>query len=214
MAAFALALAQGADGVELDVRPTADGEIVVFHDADLARMANDPRQVASLAGAALRAIELRGGERVPRLTEVLDLVLGAGKFVNVEIKPDVPDLAASVAAVAAILAARNADELGRLIVSSFAREAIEHMHARLPPVAVAFLFADENDALPAMERGWHAHPRHTLANEVSIQRWKREGRVVNTWTVNDAADARRLGQAGIDGIITDDVPLVFAALAE
>lgn len=212
LAAFERALAQGADGVELDVRPCADGEIVVFHDVDFARMAGDPRAVSTLACAELRAIDLGGGERAPRLADVLDLVLGADKCVNVEIKRDVPDLHASVDAVAAILGTRSPDERARLIVSSFERAAIERHAARLPDVAVALLFAEASEPRPALAPGWHAHPRYTLASAGAVADWKAEGRLVNSWTVNHAEEAARLAAAGVDGIMTDDVPLVFAAL--
>lgn len=212
LAAFQRALAQGADGVELDVRPCADGAIAVFHDPDLARMAGDARAVAALAYAELRALDLGGGEHAPRLVEALDLVLGAGKCVNVEIKRDVPDLDASVDAVASILGARTADERARLLVSSFERGAIERHAAKLPDVAVAFLFAEATDPRPPLAPGWHAHPRHTLASAEAIAHWRAEGRLVNTWTVNHADEAVRLATAGVDGIMTDDVPLVFAAL--
>ena len=213
IAAFSLALAQGADGVELDVRPTRDGEVVVFHDPDLARLAGDARAVSDLTHAELRGFDLGRGERIPRLVEVLDLVLGAGKFLNVELKRDVPDLDRSVDAVAAILGARTADERARLIVSSFERAAIDRLGAKLPEVAVAFLFADAADPFPVLSPTWHAHPRHTLAGAEAIVRWQSEGRVVNVWTVNDTVEAQRLRDADVDGIMTDDVPLVLAALA-
>lgn len=212
LAAFERALQQGADGVELDVRPCADGEIVVFHDPDLVRMAGDARAVAALGCVELRAIDLGAGQHAPRLGEVLDLVLGAGKCVNVEIKRDVADLDASVDAVAAILGARSAVERARLIVSSFDRGAIARLAAGLSDVAVALLFADAAEPRPELARGWHAHPRHTLATAEAVARWKGEGRVVNTWTVNHADEAVRLAATGVDGIMTDDVPLVFAAL--
>jgi glycerophosphoryl diester phosphodiesterase len=212
MAAFAMALAQGADGVELDVRPCLDDEVVVFHDPDLARMAHDPRPVSAFAYAALRAFDLGGGERVPRLGDALDLVLGAHKFVNVEIKRDVPDLDRSVDAVARVLGARSVQERERLIVSSFERSAIERLATHLPDVAVALLFSDPADPAPALEPGWHAHPRHTLVTPEALARWQGEGRIVNAWTVNHAEEVVRLAEAGLDGILTDDVPLVFTAL--
>lgn len=214
VAAFERALAQGADGVELDVRPSKDGEVLVFHDRDFARMAGDARAVSALTYAEVHAFDLGGGERVPRLGDVLDLVLGRGKRVNVEIKRDVPDLATSVDAAADVLGARPAEECARVIVSSFDASAVARVRARLPEIAVALLFekAGEGGALPAIAPGWHAHPRYPLVNAEAVAYWKAEGRVVNTWTVNDASEARRVAATGVDGIMTDDVPLVLGAI--
>jgi glycerophosphoryl diester phosphodiesterase len=56
-AAFDLALAQGADVLELDVRPAADGHLVLVHDPTLERIAGDPRAVAALSRAALETLD-------------------------------------------------------------------------------------------------------------------------------------------------------------
>src|SRR5690349_15319842 len=56
---------QGADAVEIDVRPCASGEVVVFHDPDLSRIAKDPRSVARVGYDELSAIDAGAGERIP-----------------------------------------------------------------------------------------------------------------------------------------------------
>ena len=83
---------QGADGIELDVRLCGSGEVVVMHDPDLharggrAAVAAQTRRCRSCARH-----DLGGGERVPTLDAAMDLVLGAGRLLNVELKPDVPE---------------------------------------------------------------------------------------------------------------------------
>lgn len=69
LAAFRLALEQGADGVELDVHATVDGEIVVFHDPELGG-----RQIRDLHSAAVTAHVLPNGETIPTLREALDVL--------------------------------------------------------------------------------------------------------------------------------------------
>src|SRR5512134_3488878 len=90
LAAFRLAMAQGADGVELDVWRCATGEVVVAHDEDLVRVAGAPLRVPDAPLAALRALDVgawRGeqwrGERIPLLEEVLEALPRA--VVNVEL---------------------------------------------------------------------------------------------------------------------------------
>src|SRR4029453_13086438 len=74
LAAFRLARAQGADGVELDVRRCATGEVVVIHDGDARRTAGAPLRIAEAPLAALRALDAGAwkgerfrGERIPLL---------------------------------------------------------------------------------------------------------------------------------------------------
>src|SRR5512147_1098251 len=91
LAAFRLAMEQGADGVELDVHRCATGEVVVIHDEDARRTAGADLRVAASPLAALRALDAGGwrgerfqGERIPLLAEVLEALPGA--LVNVELK--------------------------------------------------------------------------------------------------------------------------------
>src|SRR5512138_1617646 len=108
LAAFRLALAQGADGVELDVWRCATGEVVVAHDEDARRVAGVDLRIRDAPLAALRALDVGawkgdrfGGERIPLLAEVLEALPGA--VVNVELKAAGRDvrLAAAVARVIA-----------------------------------------------------------------------------------------------------------------
>lgn len=74
LAAFRGAIRLGV-GMELDIHRTADGEVVVFHDATLERMCGDPRKITALTLAELRELSLLGTEeKLPTLKEVLDLV--------------------------------------------------------------------------------------------------------------------------------------------
>ena len=62
-------------GIEFDIHRTADGEVVVFHDATLQRMCGDPRRITDLTLDELRTLSLlETGEKIPTLKEVLDLV--------------------------------------------------------------------------------------------------------------------------------------------
>lgn len=62
-------------GMEFDIHRTADGEVVVFHDATLQRMCGDPRRITDLTLDELRTLSLlETGEKIPTLKEVLDLV--------------------------------------------------------------------------------------------------------------------------------------------
>src|SRR5262245_10150749 len=84
IAAFERGIAEGADAIELDVRICKSGELVVFHDPDFKRMANDARTVADTPYSEMPAIG------VPLLSDVLEHFAGKA-VVNVEIKYDFVD---------------------------------------------------------------------------------------------------------------------------
>ena len=93
LAAFELALAQGADGVELDARLCGSGEVVVFHDQRLERLTGATGKVADTPWSALKALEVRAGPpgsapgRIPLLAEVL-AGLPRTALINVELKSE------------------------------------------------------------------------------------------------------------------------------
>lgn len=210
MRAFELALDEGADGVELDVRLCRSGEVLVLHDPDLWRVSGDPRAVANVSWRDVCAVDVGGGERVPRLDDALDLVLGRGGEVNVEVKGDTPDRVGTARAVARVLR-RRGPQGGGVILSSFDPLTLLVLREELPSVPVAFLFDREHTGAlrGAVMRRWlrpqGLHPQDALATPAAIRRWKRRGLFVNVWTVDDPGRVRALAGAGVDGIITDDV---------
>lgn len=216
MRAFDAAREDGADGVELDVRLTRDGELAVFHDDDLVRLGGRPGCVEDMDWREAAAVELRGGERMPRLADVMEAM--AGLVVNVEIKPPRWRRApAVVRAVAACVArARAAD---RVIVSSFDVAVVGLVRA-MTPLSAGLLF-HEKQRRP-LRRAWlapvlrvHAvHPQKTLVDAESMRGWRRAGYAVNVWTVDDAAEVRRLCALGVDSIISNDPAAARRAMEE
>lgn len=206
-----LALAQGADGIELDVRLCGSGEAVVLHDPDLLRVAGVAYEVMNLSRDELQRCELGGGERVPLLDEALELVLGGGALLNIELKPDVPDSVALIRAVSACVQRRAQPERERILLSSFSRSLCRMASAALPGLAIAALIDKADAALPDGIRA--VHPHQALATSEAIARWHHAGLRVNVWTVNDPARARELANHEVDAIITDDVPTTLAALS-
>jgi glycerophosphoryl diester phosphodiesterase len=208
MAAFRRARADGADGVELDVRRCASGEVVVFHDEDLRRLAGRPERVAALPLAALRAVRLgERGEPIPLLAEVLEEL--AGLFINVEIKaPRTVPPPGLVAATARVIARHGRP--GTILVSSFNPLALLELRARAPRLPVGLLF-HAGQSRPLRE-AWarHAlrpralHPEHVLVDEARAAAWRGEGLEINVWTVDAPEDLRRMRRAGVDAVISND----------
>jgi glycerophosphoryl diester phosphodiesterase len=203
---FIAAVATGAGGIELDVRRTVDGALVVHHDAVL----DDGRPIVSCRRDDLPA-------HVPALAEALDACRGA--IVDVEIKnlPGEPDFDPDdriAEAVVALLGERPEPD-DTWLISSFRRETIDRCHTVEPRLATGWLtFAavTDDDIAWAVEAGHVAiHPWDPAVDRRLIEVCHAAGLNVNTWTTNDVDRAIELAAWGIDGICTD-VPDVLVAV--
>lgn len=214
LAGFALALDQGAVGVELDVRVCGSGDVVVIHDRDLQRVAQDPGVVAKLSLSELQARVLGDDQRVPTLHDVIDLVRARDRAINIEVKSDVPDQHELCMAVADCLRARNERDRERLFLSSFHPAIVTGLRQHGVTLPVAFLFEHLHIGSAGTEalapEGVHPDRRIVLQDEVT--EWKRRGLFVNVWTVNEPERAAELAAWGVDALITDDVPTILQAL--
>jgi glycerophosphoryl diester phosphodiesterase len=207
LAAFTLARDLGADGVELDVRRTADGAMAVHHDAHLA----DGRTIVDVASDYLP-------EYVPQLREAL---LACGPmFVNIEIKnlpvdPDWDETERIAIQVVWLVNELRMDE--RVIVSSFGMGAIDAVHAADASIPTAWLTVPNYDQLraieTAVEHGHSAlHPHFTVVTEELVAAAHDASLLLNTWTVDDPEDIKRMAAMGVDTVVTNDVATAVAAL--
>jgi glycerophosphoryl diester phosphodiesterase len=212
LSAFRLALAQGADGVELDVWRCATGEVVVCHDEDAARVAGSPLRVPEAPLGALRALDVgawRGerfrGERIPLLEEVLEALPGA--VVNVEMKSRGDGDRRLAGALAALLSRRGG--AGRIVVSSFDWGLLRAFRRAAPGVADGLLLERSPGwrlRLPlaiARDRPSAVHPERRLVTAARARAWARRGLACNVWTVDDPAEAERLCELGAAAIVTN-----------
>jgi glycerophosphoryl diester phosphodiesterase len=217
-AAFARARADGADGVELDVLLCGSGEVVVFHDDDLARLANRPERVGAMSWTALREVELPRGTRIPTLEEAVE-ACGPDLLINVELKAEGFALSAFKELVERTASIVERMHIGaRVLVSSFNPLAVWLWMRRAPAVPVGLLFEAESP-LP-MRQAWATpllrpaalHPEDVLCRPYDVARWRRRGYMVNTWTVDDAASLVAFRNMHVDGVITNDPARARAAL--
>jgi glycerophosphoryl diester phosphodiesterase len=212
LAAFRLAMEQGADGFELDVWRCGSGEAVVIHDEDVSRTGGSPLRIARTPLTLLRELDVgrwRGEafrrERIPTLSEVLGAFPSA--VVNVELKSAaVPDLGLA-REVARTIWQRNAE--ARVVVSSFSAALLAAFRVLAPDVATGFL-VDEGlawqvraaAALRAL-RPAAIHPGRRLVTPARVAAWHRSGLRVLVWTVDDAAEVERLSAMGVDALVSN-----------
>jgi glycerophosphoryl diester phosphodiesterase len=217
LAAMRAARAAGADAVEIDVRLCRGGEVVVVHDADVARVAGRPGRVAELTRAELGALDLGGGEGVPTLAALLEEV-GRELLVDVELKVETLRDLPLVARVAAEL--RRSGLGRRLVVTSFHPLAVWRFQRLMPEVPTGLIFADDQ-ALP-MRRAWAAvalrpawlAPQATLCDVPQVAAWRRAGFAVNAWVADDPAEARALCAMGVDAVTSNDPARIRPVLDE
>lgn len=209
LAAFRAAAEQGAHGIELDVRRTADDVLVVFHDAHLT------------SGEVLR--EQHSADLpayIPTLAEALDAC--ADLWINIEIKniPDDPDYDAEhglSVAVAGLIAAYDAAD--RVVVSSFDISSVDRIRSLDPSIPLAWLVWGQADPASLIQRavthGLQAiHPNDLLADAGFVTRAHKAGLEVIVWTVDDLDRIKQLAGFGVDGIITGAPGLAVEALAD
>ena len=205
LAAVDRALRQGADGVEIDVRVTADGIPVCHHDPSLERTTGDRRLVALTRYADLPWI---GSHRVPRLSEVLDVVTGRGQLV-IELKsPGWPALEApeSVSAVADVL---RRHRLADITLSSFDRLRLRAFRALGLGCPTALLGRPAVPLLGLLRQAAQdghpeAHPHvSSLLTHPDAGR-DATGVTMVAWTVNRPEDLLRMRELGLRAVIVDD----------
>ena len=216
LAAFERAWTDGADGVELDVRVTADGEVLVLHDPSFARVTGgrDGRAAAELRWDEARRIDVGAGEHAPSLAEVLRFAVEKRLLVNVELKHDVPDRRRVVREAARVLR----DFAGAaLLVSSFDPRVLALLALVGRGIPRALLVSPERKYRPieglAGPLGVAAvHLERTLTSPERLRRHRAAGRMVNAWTIEAPGEARDLAALGVDGLIGDDPAALRAAL--
>jgi glycerophosphoryl diester phosphodiesterase len=207
LAAFRRARADGADAVELDVQQCRTGELVVFHDDDLARLGGRNERVCDLPWAALAGVRLESGDAIPTLSQVIEEV-GRDLLLHIELKVAFWSTGCSLARAVVDLLARRSGGL-RALVSSFHPAALGCVRVLSPSLATGLLF-EEGQAQPLREAWLRAclrpaalHPQHSLVTKARLGQWRREGYAVNVWTVDDEAELGRLAALGVDGVITN-----------
>lgn len=200
LASIREAIARGVDMIEIDLRLSRDGEVVVFHDEYLERLTPARGAVAEHDAAVLAQLSVKGGpDGIPRLDDVLALVEPTRVSLYLEIK-DPAALPGTIAAVRAhrmeprcaigafdhavlLAAAESALELGRIAI-------IEGAPVNLREVLLA-------------ARATHLAIGLAGLGERAVREARAAGCGVYVWTVDDPRDVARCMALGVDGIVTN-----------
>jgi glycerophosphoryl diester phosphodiesterase len=211
--ALRLAVELGADAVKVDAQLTRDGAVVLSHDGVWTRGRRGvPRWVRECSSEEVRGWRVEGGaEAMPLLSEVLTAMPEASFVVDVK-------SSGRRAADEVVRVVRRCGATGRTTLCSFSGATLRRVRelgyegrtGLAPSEALRLLTGSEESLRTWPVAGRVAHVPQSfqgldMGTRGIIDRCHTFGVEVHFWTVNDTAAAKRLLDAGADGIITDDV---------
>jgi glycerophosphoryl diester phosphodiesterase len=204
----------------LDAKLTRDEQVVVIHDPTVDRTCDGSGLVRHMNITEIRNFDAGKkfnakfkGEKIPFLSEVFEL-LGKAVLINVELtnyadpKDQLPEKVAELV--------KKHDIEKQILFSSFHPGSLSRIHRLLPKIPIALL------ALPGLAGMFYRtflfrklspeviHPFYSDVKEAYVKREKKWGRKINVWTVDDEKEMERLMRLGVNGIITNDIPLALS----
>lgn len=211
LAAFRLAEKQGADGIELDVQLTKDGEVVAIHDEKIDRTGTGTGFVRDYTLKELKELsfdnhmEAYKGEKIPTLEEVLELVKPGNMEVNIELKTGIfwyPEIEKKTMEIV-----KKAGMEDRVIYSSFNHYSVQEVRRLDPEAETAYLYGDvildvEQYAARTGVQGLHPAVYHLYMSDF-LKRYQESGLKVRVWTVNREEDMKYFIEAGLEAVITN-----------
>ncbi len=224
LSAFELAIAQGADMIELDVRLSRDQEVMVFHDRSLKRTAGDEQLLQQLSLRELKHLDAGGwfephfaGEEIPTLAEVLQICQGR-IMLNIEIKKDAVFRSEALIEKKILALLEQYNMSHQVMISSFEPLALKRIKEMTPQISTALLYGNTvrsnlRSKLPVY--GFQAfrwllavkadslNLRYPLVTAASMRR-SRETRIrMHPFTADSVKSQKKLIRLGVHGIITN-----------
>ena len=210
--AFALAIKQGADGIELDVQLTRDRIPVVIHDETIDRVTSKTGYVKDYTLKELKELTVLESKfpayttsKIPTLEEVLDAVKASGILVNIELKTGIywyPDIEQIVADLV-----RKSGMEEKVIYSSFNHYSIQQIKKIVPEAETAYLYSDVILDVTDYAKDTNVDGLHPAIYHVKIadflDEYLKSGLNVRVWTVNEEKDMDWLIGAEVTAIITN-----------
>jgi glycerophosphoryl diester phosphodiesterase len=203
-AAFEYALSNGCEGFEFDIRATADDYLVLIHDPK-----DEGNEVAHFTYAGLNDRRKRPrfdspSDPIAYLDEMLER-FSSRAWLDIELK--VTGIERRVLSMLKKHPPRHG-----FVISSFLSGVIHNCHALDPAIPLGLIFKYRSEMKPWRDLPiTHVMPHHRLVSDRLVSMFHAAGKQVITWTVNDIAEMRRVAEAGVDAIISDDPRLLSSA---
>jgi fructose-1,6-bisphosphatase/inositol monophosphatase family enzyme/glycerophosphoryl diester phosphodiesterase len=210
------AVEAGADFVEIDVRMTRDGRVVLLHDSTLERLWNDPRSIADVDWS--EAVSLGDGEhRIPLLTDALDAVAGTGSVLVIDMDEPGPAEPSTAVVHAHVEAARAAGIESARVAWCGNLEAMTRIRD-LDPHASIWLPWNRRDLPPrellARLRPAAVNSDYAVLSRTLVDAVHASGALMTCWTVDSAESMRWALSLGADAITTNRLSVLQTVIAE
>lgn len=204
--AIEAAVEEMADSVEIDVQMTADGVVVLGHDASLKRVAGVNRSIASMTFEELEKLDVGSwfsseyaGTRIPSLSEVLELC-SQKTSLNIEIKyvgknSELPEKTAEMV--------REYGMENQCVITSTNLSYLKRVKEALPEIRTGYIISAAYGNFYSSEYVDFISIRSGFVTSALMQNAHEQGKAVYAWTVNTKSELERLTLLGVDGIITD-----------
>jgi glycerophosphoryl diester phosphodiesterase len=237
LAAFRRAIADGAEGIEFDVRLSKDGAVVVFHDATLRRLTSRKNLVSSIPLEELQTIDIGSwfhrrkanhpdadfsAERIPTLREALDFLQDFPGLIYIELKCRAAETEKLAKAVCEIISGSLL--LPQIIVKSFRLETLPAVRRACPEAKTAALFAPKIMTILRKEKrlvevagevGADMLSVHfSLATRKLMEKAEKRNLPVTIWTADNPRWVRRAFDLGLFAVITNNPATLLAKRAE
>ena len=218
LSAFQGALAAGADGIELDVRLTRDGQLVVFHDRRLDRTSNGHGLVDHYTLAHIRSLDVGSwfshqfkGEAAPTLDQVFE-ALPHDYLINVEMKVIIRRMKMIAHRVAETI--RRHQRWESTLVASFNPIALFHLRRIEPQIARGYIFSRDHPYpirsrwfAPLVKAHWY-DPANNTYDPALHGKFQRKGSRVLAWDLDFGRDLERMASLRLEAVVTDDLTLM------
>ncbi|MEM3507128.1 MAG: glycerophosphodiester phosphodiesterase family protein [Candidatus Bathyarchaeia archaeon] len=194
---FKKALELGVNAIELDVRKTKDGEIIVIHDAEVDRTTNGKGLVSELTLEEIKKLFTEKGEKIPTLEEALDFL---DKKVKIIIELKETGFEKDVLNLINEKGLKN-----NVIIVSFLEEALRKVREIDNEIKIGLIYIKhENPIKSALDlKANYLLPFYRFTNAIDIQKAHENGLKVIVWTINSQEEAIEHMKKGVDGIASD-----------
>lgn len=220
MIAFQKAVEARCDAIELDLQLSKDGELVIFHDDTLERTTTGKGLISQFTRKELMELDasrlfqgIHEHHRIPSLEEYFHYIQAENIVSVIELKKKINADAKMEEKVIEMIRAFRLSE--KVIISSFSQESILRSSILAPEIKTALItdywFYKAGKTAKSLGASY-IHPRHRLLLPFMLSEMKREGLLVQPWTVDEEKRMKWLIRAGVSGIITNDPELLHEVI--
>ena len=204
--------------METDVQFTKDGQVVVFHDIDLKRIAGLEKKISELSLKEIKSIDLIGGGKIPTLDDLLSSFKNL-RF-NIDIKVD-----SAVDKTVDII--KSHDALNRTCLAAFSSKRLNRIRILAGKDACTSMGQLEVSKLIMRSWGLPFDKQPGMCAQVPTAQWgipvvteafideaHRQDKLVHVWTIDDPEEMRNLIKKSVDGLMTDKPSILKKVLIE